>query len=127
MADQVNIEVGSGPVTKASIYTQIAGALTSLAAFIATLSGSLPEGVSPAVGVGLTVAGAAVTGVAQLVLVYGRTNFAKAKAMVMAGQSPVPVVEEAFDADDEFEDVDAPLDPETPKSDTDVVPPREPA
>lgn len=121
MADQVDIVVGSGPVQKSAIYTQIAGGLVALASFLTTITDSLPEGIDPAVGLGLTAFGGIVATAAQLVLAYGRTNFAKAKALVMAGESAYPAIQ------DIFEDVDAPLDPEPPKSDTDVTPPVEPA
>lgn len=116
MDRNLDLPVGNGPLTKTGIVTTATGWLTTLAALITTLSNNLPEGVDPKNGLYLTAALGLVSTLSELVTVWGRVSFAKAKAAVLAGESAVPVFLESFE-DDGLEDE---------PTDTQVPPPVEP-
>jgi hypothetical protein len=125
MANDVELTVGNGPVTKAGIYGQVLAGLTAVAGVIQVLATTLGTvSADPVYGVYLTV-GAGVVGAAiQMVTGLSRARFADAKAKIIAGQGA-----EAYQVI--YEDlapgeVVPPIEDPTEPTDTNTPPPVEP-
>ena len=97
------IRVGAGVGTWSGYALSAATFLGAAASFATTLSGSLPEGVSPTVGAVITGIAGALSFLAAAATTASRTSWAKAKAQVLAGDGggAFETIEEGFDADDD--------------------------
>jgi hypothetical protein len=120
--DTPDIKVGWGPVTLIGIVTAVTSGLFALAAFLTTLTGSLPASVSDKYGFWLATAAGIVSAVAQGIVAASRVYFARSKvdlASNIAYANPASVTADVGSDVESY--VDDPV-----ISDTNVTPPLSP-
>lgn len=104
----MDIKVGKGPVTVSGIVFMVVAGLTSLASFLTTLLGALPEGVSPTVGVVISAIAGGASAVAFAITAAARHLFAKLKAgtaLIEASDDPWGWVDVSEPTVDDIDDV----------------------
>jgi hypothetical protein len=114
-----DVNVGWGPVTIVGIVTAVTSGLFAIAAFLTTLTGSLPASVSDKYGFWLATAAGIVSAVAQGIVGASRVFFAKQKVNLVSNiafANPAAVTADVGDSVVTYED-----DPVI--SDTNVTPP----
>lgn len=117
-----DVNVGWGPVTITGIVTAVTSGLFAVAAFLTTLTGSLPASVSDKYGFWLATAAAIVSALAQAIVGASRVFFAKQKVNLVSNLAYAnPAAVTADVGNDVTTYVDDPV-----ISDTDVTPPLTP-
>jgi ethanolamine transporter EutH len=114
-----DVNVGWGPVTITGVVTAVTSGLFAIAAFLTTLTGSLPASVSDKYGFWLATAAGIISALAQAIVGASRVFFAKQKVNLVSNvafANPAAVTADVGDSVVTYED-----DPVI--SDTNVTPP----